>query len=164
MSSIGWMRERPSKAEINAALGGGIIAGLIDLFYACAYYGAAFDAPPVRIFQSIAAGWLGQDAAAAGGDATAVLGIVSHFAIVIVMAAVYVFASRRLPILTQRWALSGLAYGFGLWVVMRFIVVPLSAAPPPTALPFWGTLGAVLAHMVVGLVIAWFTARMRRES
>lgn len=164
MSSVGWMRRAPSRDEINAVLGGGIVAGLLDLFYACAYYGASHGVPPVRIFQSIAAGWVGRDAAIAGGDGTALLGIVSHFAIVLVMAAIYVFASRRLPILTRRWARFGLLYGVALWLAMSFIVVPLSAAPPPSSFPFWGTLGAILSHMVVGLVIAGYAARARQEG
>ena len=77
-------------------------------------------------WQSVASGLLGK-ASYEGGNATIVLGLALHFFIAFVMALVYVKASHRLPVLVCRPVLMGVLYGFVLYVVMNFVVVPLSA-------------------------------------
>ena len=64
---------------LTAILLGGLIAGAFDISYAIATYYFAFDVPPIRIFQSVAGGWVGREAARAGGMDTAILGGVTHF-------------------------------------------------------------------------------------
>ena len=73
------------------------VAGTLDITDACVYYGVTKGVAPERIFQSVASGLLGK-AAYAGGATTVALGLFLHFAIMAAMAAVYVLASRRLPI------------------------------------------------------------------
>ncbi|HWA01044.1 MAG TPA: hypothetical protein VG841_12095 [Caulobacterales bacterium] len=119
---------------LKAILVGGLIAGALDITYACVVYGLKFDLPPSRIFQSVAAGWIGRDAARAGGLPTVLLGAVSHFSIAILMAAAYVIVSRWLPILLKRPLIMGALYGVLLFAIMNYIVVPYSArhGEPPT--------------------------------
>ncbi|MES1202236.1 MAG: hypothetical protein ABUS57_12395 [Pseudomonadota bacterium] len=119
---------------IKAIVIGGLIAGALDITYACVAYGLKYGVPPMRIFQSVAAGWLGRDAARAGGLQTAILGGVSHFGIAIAMAAAYVIAARWLPILLKRPVIMGVLYGALLFVIMNWIVVPYSArhGDPPS--------------------------------
>jgi uncharacterized membrane protein YagU involved in acid resistance len=118
---------------VTAILIGGLIAGALDILYAFAVYGPLAPAlglssssSPFEILQSVYGGWIGHDASAAGGMTTAVLGACTHFGIAIVMAAVYAVLFARTgasnPIL---W---GIIYGLILFVVMNYIVVPLSAA------------------------------------
>jgi hypothetical protein len=75
------------------------------------------------------------------------------------MALAYVLASRKLPVLTARPVLMGVIYGVALYLVMNFIVVPLSAIGyrPPT---FWGAMRALFPHVAfVGPAIAYFAAQ-----
>ena len=60
----------------------------------------------------------------------------------------------------RRWIPAGLAYGVVVFVVMEFVVVPLSAAKNPhfTALSL---LENVLAMLLYGLIIAFFARRVR---
>lgn len=112
-----------------AILLGGLIAGAFDIVYAIVAYGPlSYGVPAERVLQSVAAGWIGRDAAQAGGMATAALGLATHFFIASVMAAVFVFAARRFRMLTQNPLLWGFVYGLILYVVMNYIVAPLSAA------------------------------------
>ncbi len=79
------------------------------------------------------------------------------------IAAIFYFASRKLVFMTQRAVLSGLLYGICVYVVMNFVVLPLSAFPTP--LTFTPTRVAinVVAHMILfGLPIALARARHRR--
>jgi len=134
------------------------VGGLLDALYATVLWGFILGDHPAGVWQSVAAGLLGK-ASYEGGNATAVLGLALHFFIAFVMALVYVRAARRLPILIQRPLLMGVAYGFVLYLVMNFVVVPLSAigfhAPS-----LKGAIRALIPHIVfVGPAIALAAAR-----
>jgi uncharacterized membrane protein YagU involved in acid resistance len=107
----------------------GLAAGAMDITYAFVVYGPlSYQMSPVEVLQSVAAGWLGKDAANAGGATTALLGLATHFMIATVMAAVFVLVATRWPALKHNAVMWALIYGFGLYVVMSYVVVPLSAA------------------------------------
>jgi hypothetical protein len=138
---------RPSAAR--ALLFGTLAVGVLDLLDAFIFFGLR-GVSPIRICQSIAAGLLGR-AAFAGGWPTAMLGVALHFFIAFCVVAVFLFAARRLRFLVDHWLLSGIIYGVGVYLVMTFIVVPLSAAGGGTRT--WPVvLNGVLIHMFgVGL-------------
>lgn len=85
-------------------------------------------AEPVRILQSISSGLLGS-AAYEQGAASAALGVLLHFAMMFVICGIYYAASRRLVVLAERPIAMGLAFGVAVYVVMSFVVLPLSAFP-----------------------------------
>ncbi len=114
--------------KLKATLFGGIVGGICDLIYAFVVFGPlTFHAPPDRILRSIAAGWIGRANARDAGLDITLLGLVSHFAIAIVMAGVFVFASGVLPTLRRRPILWGVLYGIWLTVAMNYLIVPLTA-------------------------------------
>ena len=139
-------------------LAGGLLAGTLDILYACLFWAVKADVPPTRIFQSVAAGLLGE-ASFQGGASTAALGLVLHFSIACTMALAYYLASRRWPVLVHRPVALGIVYGLLLYVVMNCIVVPLSAASPGSRDPTWITLTIAAHALLVGLPIAWFASR-----
>ena len=141
----------------TAALGGGL-GGLLDALYATVLWGFILGDNPAGVWQSVAAGLLGK-ASYQGGNGTALLGLALHFFIAFVMALVYVRASRRLPLLIQRPILMGVSYGVALYLVMNFVVVPLSAIGfhAPT---LKGAIRAFIPHVLfVGPAISWIAAR-----
>lgn len=146
----------------TAALGGGV-AGLLDAIYATVLWGVILGSNPAAVWQSVAAGLLGA-ASYQGGGATAILGLALHFFISFCMALAYVLASRRLPLLTTRPILMGVLYGFVLYMVMNFIVVPLSAIGfrAPSLV---GTIRALIPHVIfVGPAISLIAARRARTA
>jgi len=146
----------------TAALGGGV-GGLLDAIYATVLWGFILGGNPTGIWQSVASGLIGKSAFD-GGTATAVLGLALHFFIAFVMALVYVLASRRLPVLIARPIVMGMLYGLALYVVMNFVVVPLSAIGF-RPLNLWGAVRALLPHILfVGPAIALITARRARTA
>jgi hypothetical protein len=142
---------------MRAIAWGGFLCGVLDITAAFVTWGVR-GVSPVRILQSVARGLLGP-AAMKGGLSTAVLGLALHFFIAFIWAAIYWAASRRIPALVRRPVPFGILYGAVVYMMMYWIVVPLSAAPPSR--PTWdGTVIAILTHMFcVGLPIAWAAHR-----
>ncbi len=139
---------------VRAIAAGGLAAGILDISYALLFFGSR-GVSPARILQSVASGLLGASSFD-GGASSAALGALLHMVNALLIAAVYVLASRRLPELARRPLQWGPLYGVGVYVVMNYVVVPLSAAPRrggPPAPVVWIT--GVLAHMfLIGLPIA----------
>lgn len=150
---------------IPAVLGAGFVAGLGDIAYACIHYKIASDLEPEKVLQAVAAGVVGQNAAGQGGWGTAALGLAAHFAIALIMAAVFIVVAQLLPLLKRFWQITGPLYGLGLMFLMNMVIVPMSAAGGPGDLPKGEFLyGAIFAHTIlVGLVIAWFASRVRNR-
>ena len=141
-----------------SVLAGGVVAGTLDILYACIFWGVKADVPPSRILQSVAAGLLGE-ASFTGGTATAGLGLLLHYLIACTMSLAYYLAARRWPGLTRRPLAWGSAYGLVLYVIMNHIVVPLSAAPGGSPDPTWVVLTVAVHAFLVGVPIAWFAGR-----
>ena len=140
------------------------VAGTLDIADACVYWAITKGAPPARTFQSVASGLLGK-AAFKGGAPTAALGLALHFSIMAVMVAVYVAASLRLPILTRRPVLAGLGYGLATYVVMNFVVLPLSNAAPRGPFVLASFVNGLTAHLLlVGLPIALIAASREKMT
>ena len=136
------------------AIAGGLIAGALDIMYACVFWGLEAGVPARRIFQTVAAGLLGREAAIAGGYRTAALGLALHFFIALTMAAIYFLVARRWAVLWRRpWLMGGL-YGLWLYVAMNYIVVPLSAAGGGATDAVWVTLSVVVHVFLIGVPCA----------
>jgi uncharacterized membrane protein YagU involved in acid resistance len=138
-------------------LGAGLVAGILDIVNAIAFWRLYAGTSATTILQSVAAGLLGKDAFA-GGAWTAALGLVLHLLLMCAMAAIYWLAARRWRWLLAQPVAAGIAYGLLTWVAMNYVVVPLSrAAAPPFILPWF--VDGLLAHLLlVGLPFA-FVAR-----
>lgn len=148
-----------SPDSVRWVLAGGLIAGALDIAFACTWWAVTRDVPAGRILQSVASGLLGK-ASYEGGTATALLGLALHFSITLAMSAAYYAASRKLPVLRQRPAAMGALYGLALYAVMNFVVVPLSKAVVGSpALNLW-TFAGITAHvLLVGMPIAFCARR-----
>jgi uncharacterized membrane protein YagU involved in acid resistance len=134
---------------------GGLIAGALDLTQACILFGA-------NIPLAIAAGLLGPRAFH-GGTATYVLGVVLHFFIAFSAAAIYYAASRRLRFLTEHALVCGLFFGAAVELVMRLIVLPLSALHARGPYEYRDLVQGLLVHMVVvGLPISFSVRRFAK--
>ena len=78
---------------------------------------------------------------------------------------VFFVASRRMPLLTQRPVLSGAVFGIGVYLVMTFIVLPLSAYPHPLRFTPTVVTANLIAHMTLfGQPIAWAVSRVPESA
>lgn len=139
-----------------AILVGGSIAGALDLAFAISF-AVLRSGTAMRLLQTIASGLLGR-AAFDGGAPVAVLGLVLHFAMTLLIAAIFYVAARRLPALVRHAPAAGVLYGIGVFLVMRLVVLPLSAFPYPVTFAPLATSLDLCSHMFfVGLPIALAT-------
>jgi hypothetical protein len=146
-------------SDLIAILLGGFIAGTIDIGAAALINVAS----PILILHFIAGGLLGK-AALAGGASAAILGLVLQWVMSLIIAMVYVAATRWLPILRRLWIVGGLAYGAVIFFVMNYIVVPLSAWatwPHFTVAKF---VENVVAMLLFGLIVAFFAQRSASDA
>lgn len=145
---------------------GGLVVGLLDLLFAFTLYWLILGTPPLRIFQSVAAGVLGRTLATAGGARTFLLGILLHFVVATCIAAVYYLATLVLPVLIRHAVASGLTYGVIVYFGMKYVVLPLSAIGQRGRLPRLPImLTEIVGHaLLVGLPLALLTRRSAREA
>jgi uncharacterized membrane protein YagU involved in acid resistance len=156
--------ERPR--AFNTIVYGGLVVGILDMLFAFTFYGLILGAPPLRIFQSVAAGVLGRTAAYEGGIRTFLLGILLHFVVGTCIATVYFLASRVWPMLIRHPVVSGLIYGMIAYLGMNYIVVPLSAIgrrSAPLNIPIFLT--EIIGHaFLVGLPLALLARRSAKKN
>ncbi|HEV7165556.1 MAG TPA: hypothetical protein VGO35_09230 [Gammaproteobacteria bacterium] len=149
---------------VTAILLGGLIGGTIDIGSASLISG--FN--PIVIMHAIASGLIGK-ASFSGGAATAVLGLVLQWAMAILIAAIYMGVTAKLPAMRKRWQTTGVIAGVIIYFVMTYLVVPLSAAPfrPEFSIQGFvasfklaGFLENLLAMILFGLIIGFFARKV----
>lgn len=132
-----------------------LVAGTFDISYAIGYSYFHSGVSPERLLQSVAAGAFGRDAAFAGGATTAAAGLAFHYFIAFTITAIFFGAAARLAFLTRRPALAGPLYGIGVYLIMNYVVIPLSRIGPRPMPPMLTLVTGLLVHMfLIGLPIA----------
>jgi hypothetical protein len=135
---------------ISAVLIGGALAGVIDVGAAALISQGNY----LAILRTIAGGLLGASARG-GGLPMSVLGLVLQVAMGIVIAAIFAAASIRLPDLTKRWWAWGVVYGVGIFLVMNYVVLPLSAWRVTPHFTPTKLIENLLAMLLFGLIVAF---------
>jgi hypothetical protein len=152
---------QPLRDQLSRILLAGLAGGAVDFVYPTAM-AVLKGRSPLSPWHGVASGWIGP-VARDGGLATAALGAITHFGIAICMAAAYVLAARRVPVVAQRpWATAPV-YGLILYGVMNLVVLPLRW---PEAFPRWNGVTSILdilAHVGVALAIVAVVARPRPQ-
>lgn len=131
---------------------GGLILGTLHLIIQSWFVFSILEKNPfISVLQYVASGAMG-NAAFAGGLATALLGLFLDFVMTTIMAGVFILSADRIPLLRRHVIPGSLLYGFGVFIVMNFIVLPLSAAPPLPVPPMWLFIEIILEHiLLIGL-------------
>lgn len=136
-----------------------LVAGVLDILFAIVLT-LSYGRDPAAMLRYVASGPFppATDLGAMGSA----LGLLTHFVLMAIMAAMFVLAARQWPSLLDRPIQSGILYGLITYVAMNWIVVPLRfetpLPPPPISIAT-----QLFAHIVlVGLPIALITARHMR--
>jgi hypothetical protein len=146
---------RSNTVAVKAILVGGSLAGLFDITYAMLRW--SWHVPRV-----VAGGLLGPEALRSESLAVWCLGLILHFSITNLDAAIYYSVSRKLQFLKQHAVLCGIFFGIAMYLVMNLIVVPLSALHTTRDLSLAALREGLLVHMVLGLIIALSIKRFSR--
>ena len=119
-----------------------LIAGTLDISDALIFYGLR-GVSPIRLLQNIASSLLCR-AAFTQGIRSAILGLLLHYFIATTVATIYIFASRRLPLSRHPFLWGGL-YGVCVYIVMNYVVLPLSKIGPRPTPPLIPLINGVAA-------------------
>ena len=153
MQAVPELRPQYFKAIALACL----IAGILDISDAFIFYGLR-GISPTRILQGIASGVLGRGAFTQGTH-SALLGLLLHFFIATTWAAIYIFASRGFP-LSRHPILWGSLYGIVVYLIMNYVVVPLSKIGPRPTPPLIPLINGVAALILfIGIPAALIARR-----
>ncbi len=149
----------------RAILYGTLVVGTLDISDAL-IFSAFRGVTPIRLFQYIAAGLLGRDAARAGGLPTAFLGGFLHYFIAFGAVVVCFAGSRRIGFLTRHPWIAGAIYGVLVYLFMNLVVLPLSALHrAPDLTPSVSLLNQLLIHMFgIGVPSALFARAAKPAS
>lgn len=138
-----------SSHSLQAAVVAGVLVGILDIGMAALINFVS----PIIVLKAIASGLLGKSALA-GGVLEAIFGLLLQIAMSSIIAAIYLVAAQHVPPLVQQPWIWGPAYGVAIFIVMNFIVVPISAVPYlPKITPYWVVANGA-AMIVFGTLVA----------
>lgn len=144
---------------LKTVLFGGLTVGILDGIFALVFYGAYLGSSPLRIFQSISAGLFGRESYEMG-TFSFVSGIILHFLVASLITAAYWLFSKKFKILLNYPIASGLIYGMAAYLVMTYVVIPLSKIGWGKFSLFIFTVNMIGHALLVGLPIALITKRL----
>ncbi|MBS0217139.1 MAG: hypothetical protein JSR63_03040 [Proteobacteria bacterium] len=162
MSALATTRKQPPQYPgigriARYAIVGGIVLGCVDILFAWLFWrGQGLTIPGV--FQSVARGIYGKQAASLGNTSVAV-GVFCHFSIAIGMVCAWIVFVSRKPAFNRHWIPWGALYGLLLYLFMNFVLLPMTPVGwPKFANPTW--IGASVGmHLLFGVWCAWCGSR-----
>jgi hypothetical protein len=160
MSTISLTSTSKSNSLLRLIALGGLITGTAHSIIFHWFVSSVLGGYPLTaVYQYIASGALGESAFA-GGIATALLGVLFHFIVSFVAAGVFILSANGISFLRRYAIVGSLLFGFGVFIVMSMIVVPLSAAPPLPAPTTPQLTMNILEHiLVIGLPLGILVQR-----
>lgn len=162
MTTIASTFSNSGNSLLRLSVIGGIITGFLHFWIQIGIvFGLILKTPIISSLQYVASGAMG-DTAFTGGLTTALLGLVLDFIMTTIMAGVFILSVDRIPLLRRHVIPGSILYGFGVFIVMNLIVLPLSAAPALPAPPLWLLIKLVLQHILLiglplGILVRWNT-------
>ncbi len=146
------------RPAVRVILKAGLTAGTIDIGAACLINWLS----PPAILKAIASGVLGQASFRMGLPA-AILGLALQWGMSCLIAAIYVVGAGQCKLQRRWWIAAGLAYGLVIFVVMNYVVMPLSAVGHRPTFSAARLAGNLLAMSLFGLIIAYFDSRGAKD-
>jgi hypothetical protein len=157
-------KPRSRSGAITAILWITLVAGTLDISENI-IFNAFRHVTPYIIFQYIASGLVGMKSFDAG-IASVALGVAIHYTIALAWTVIFFAASRRLEILVLRPVICGLLYGGVAYMIMNFVVLPLTRVPhAEKAMTFASRINGVAALLFcIGLTIALLVRRYTERT
>jgi hypothetical protein len=155
--------ERPLK-PLTALLALALVFGTLDIVDAMCFWGLSMDVGPIHIFQGIASGLLGS-AAYHGGIATAVLGAAIQYCAFFCMLGIYYLILMNLPALARRPYTYGLLYGLAAYIVVHYLILPMSLYHVVAGFYLAGFINTIVAQTVfVGIACAFLAHELHSKE
>lgn len=156
------MQFSTNRPRALAVLLTGCVVGVLDGVAAVTNAWLRSGITPGRVFRYIASALFGNEAYAPGW-VPVMEGVIIHFLIACIWSLLFFLFYPRITLLRQNKWIVGACYGVLVWLVMTFIVLPLSLVPP-LKFSTQGVLTGLAIHMlVIGIPISllankWYDA------
>ncbi|MBS1523278.1 MAG: DUF1440 domain-containing protein [Bacteroidetes bacterium] len=117
--------ERRSKSKFVTVLQTCLLTGTLDAFAAILI---SYKIPPAVIFKFIASGWFGKEAMS-GSTSMILWGLIFHYLIAAFFTVTLFFLYPRIVKILKNKYLIGIIYGLAIWVIMNYVVLPMTNIP-----------------------------------
>lgn len=144
---------------VPGILAAGLIVGAMDAVAANAHAYLLRGTPPGAVWRYVASAVFGKSAGN-GGPEMIVWGLLFHLMVATGWTALFFLAYPKLRFLPANMVVAGMAYGLFVWLMMNFVVVPLTRITIGPIRPTTGTLLMILIHLfVIGVPISYLAHR-----
>lgn len=117
--------ERRAKSKFVTVLQTCLLTGTLDALAAILI---SYKIPPAVIFKFIASGWFGKEAMS-GGTSMILCGLIFHYLIAAFFTvALFWLYPGTVKVLKNKY-LIGIIYGLTIWVIMNYVVLPMTNIP-----------------------------------
>ena len=144
--------ERRPKSKFVTVLQTCLLTGTLDALAAILI---SYKIPPAVIFKFIASGWFGREAMS-GGTSMVLYGLIFHYLIAALFTITLFWLYPQIIKLVKNKYLVGILYGLAIWVIMNYIVLPMTNIPKSHGhLEFISLLKGISALIIcIGLPVA----------
>lgn len=147
----------------SATLKAGLMVATLDILAAFIQFYSKTQKSPIVVLNFIASGVFGKEAFS-GGSEMAVIGLLFHYIIAIGFTFIFFVLYPNLKKVIKNKIVLGSIYGLFIWLVMQFIVLPLSQTSS-LKLSVQGSITAILILIVcIGIPLAWLAQRYSTSS
>ena len=136
----------------------GLLVGSLDILAACLNAYLARGTSPVVVLQFIASGAFGK-AAFAGGWQMPLLGLLFHFIIAYSFTTLFFLLYPSIKVMSKSIVITAIVYGIFIFVVMNFVVLPLTKIPKLTIQPGKAVIATLILIVAIGLPLSIFARR-----
>jgi hypothetical protein len=139
---------------VKAILFSGLCIGVADGIAAMLSNYLMKSVSPDRVFKFVASGVFGMKAFAGNTEMVAA-GLFFHFLIAMSFTAFFFVVATTFKNLRNNVLITGTGYGCGIWLIMNFIVIPLSNTPPLSFETSSVIVGIIVHIFIIGIPIVW---------
>jgi len=141
----------------------GLLAGTLDITFACISAYLSRGTTPVTVLKYVASGLFGKEAFA-GGTMMPVYGLLIHYIIAYSFTALFFWIYPSLKLLSKNVVLTAILYGIFIYVVMDLIILPFTRAPKGTFRIDKALLAAAILMVAIGLPLSIVARRFYRPK
>ncbi|MES3018760.1 MAG: hypothetical protein V4721_13320 [Bacteroidota bacterium] len=141
----------------------GFLVGTLDILAACLQYYLNTNKEPSGVFKFIASGIFGIKAFS-GGVPMIIAGLIFHYIIALGFTFIFFILYPKIRLVIKNNIFIGITYGIFVWLVMKFLVIPVSNTPPQ---PFKFTSAAIAMSILIvciGIPLSFIAARRSRAK
>ncbi len=139
----------------------GLMVGTLDILAAFIQFYVKTQKNPMAVLHFIASGVFGKDAFT-GGSKMAAFGLLFHYLIAFGFTLLFFMLYPQLKVVIKNKFMLGIIYGIFIWLVMQFLILPLSQAPPIKFTLQSATTAVVILIACIGIPLSAYAERINR--